>query len=112
MSSADSIEGYHASKDPAQDNVDEDTGSDADTRDFEDGNRVALLCHPCQSAGAAFQVRRERGKDFALQGNTLSVTVPGHIHRRPDSNQVGNSLTYRMVDGFLILRIVVDVDRY
>lgn len=77
--SADSVEVYHASKDPTQDNVDEDTGADADTRNFEDGNRIALLRHPCQSGGAAFQVRRHGGEDFALQVNTLSVTVPDHI---------------------------------
>lgn len=66
---ADSMKRHHASENPTQDNVNENTGSDADTRDFEDGNGIALLRHPCQSGGAAFQVRREGGKNFILRSN-------------------------------------------
>lgn len=60
--------GYHRSKDPTQDDVDENTCCDADTRYLKHGNSVPLSRHPCQSGGTAFQVRREGGKDFVLRG--------------------------------------------
>lgn len=62
-------------EDPSQDYINQDSCRNAHACDFEDGDRVALFCHHRQSSGAAFQVRRERGENFALVTGEMLASI-------------------------------------
>lgn len=66
---------YHASKDPAQNDIDSDTRRDHHTCDLEHGDGVALFGHSSQAGSAAFQVRREGGENFVLNTFKLSAML-------------------------------------
>ena len=57
---------YHRSEDPSQNDIQQDSGANANTRHLEHGDGIALLGHPCESGGAALQIRAERGEDIIL----------------------------------------------
>lgn len=104
-------------KDPTQDDIDKDDGSDTNPCHFEHGDGISLFRHSGQSGGAAFEVRRKGGKHFVLHSSRLSVIrlnvtccnslFPAH---RPQPSS--GCRTYRVIEGAIIPRIIVDINRH
>jgi hypothetical protein len=112
------VKEFHRLKDPAQNDVEQNARSNADTRHLEYGDGIALLGHPCESGGAAFEVRAERRKDIVLEDYSCQAHV--HINVIGSDSSPGalssrwavSWSTYRMIESVLIPRVVMDVDRH
>lgn len=94
-------------KHPTENNPNQHPHSDADPRDFQHSNRIALSRHTGQAAGATREVCREGGKGFVLFPALAPALSLSQASKNPPSKR-----TNRMVQRILVPRVVVNIDRY